>query len=171
VFQNYWPAFTDLIRIPFRDAELVWGIVPLYFGWMLNEVTSPKASYRTALQTGFSFLWAGAHWVYQYSHPVRGARIRSGGAAPVNWLVTGLVLAVGLLALYSGFRRRFPRYGSFLGHTRFANYFMIAVFPIQSGCLLWSWQRLGAMVLFAIPIWVTIELLVAPLHLSGRKGR
>jgi hypothetical protein len=72
----------------------------------------------------------------------------------INVMVTMLVLAVGLAALVSGLRRRFPRYGSFLGHTRFSNYFMIAMFPIQMQHLAWSWDRLMAILLFAVPIWV-----------------
>ena len=36
---------------------------------MLNEMTSSKANYRTAIQTGFSFLWAGIQWLYPYFRP------------------------------------------------------------------------------------------------------
>jgi hypothetical protein len=62
VIDHYWPIFVQLVRVPFENAELIWGIVPLYFGWLLNELTSSKASYQTAVQTGFSFVWAGANW-------------------------------------------------------------------------------------------------------------
>ena len=40
----------------------MWGIVPLYFALLLCELTSVKKSFRTAIQTGFSFLWAEAQW-------------------------------------------------------------------------------------------------------------
>src|SRR6188508_1593524 len=63
---SLWNVFAELIVTPFRHLELIWGIVPLYFGLLLNEMTSTKASYRTAIQTGFSFLWAGAQWLYPY---------------------------------------------------------------------------------------------------------
>ena len=166
---KYWPVFLELIQAPFHNVELIWGIVPLYFGWLLNELTSPKASFRTAIQTGFSFLWAGAHWAYQYSHAARAAGGRGHVFAGVNLGVTVLVLGLGLLALVSGLRRRFPKHGSFLGHTRFANYFMISIFPIQSNCLPWSWERLGAVGLFAVPVWIAVELLVLPVHLHKKK--
>lgn len=58
---GHWAAFAELIVTPFQFMELVWGIVPLYFGLLLNELTSAKANFRTAIQTGFSFLWAGTH--------------------------------------------------------------------------------------------------------------
>jgi hypothetical protein len=171
VLESYWRVFSQLIFTPFQHAELIWGIVPIYFGWLLNESTSPKASFRTAIQTGFSFLWAGAHWVYQYSHPALGSRFRGQSLAAVNFLVTVLVIGFGLIALLSGMRRRFPKHASFLGHTRFANYFMIAIFPIQSNFLAWSWDRLVAIGLFAVPAWVLVELLAATLHLQKKQRR
>ena len=130
---SLWTTFAELICTPFRHVEMIWGIVPLYFGLLLNELTSAKANFRTSIQTGFSFLWAGAQWLYPF--------VKFHGAGPglvlnamgaVNLLVTSLVLVFGVVALISGLVRRFPRYGRFLGHTRFANYFMIAIFPIQA---------------------------------------
>ncbi|MBM3840796.1 MAG: hypothetical protein FJ398_23130 [Verrucomicrobia bacterium] len=55
--------------------------------------------------------------------------------------MTFLALALGAAALISGLRRRFPAYGAFLGHTRFSNYFMIAIFPIQT--LTWPGRGSG----------------------------
>ena len=65
---HYWNIFAGLIATPFEHISLVWGIVPLYFGLLLNELTSDKANFRTALQTGFSFLWAGAQWLWPFSN-------------------------------------------------------------------------------------------------------
>ena len=164
---HYWSVFAELIRAPFSQPELIWGIVPLYFGWVLNELTSSKASYKTAIQTGFGFLWAGAHWTYQAlaahsdSTP---RRLGLEGLLAVNAIVTMLALVLGVTALVCGLRRRFPRYGSFLGHTRFSNYFMIAMFPIQSQHLAWSWDRLIAIVLFAVPIWFVTHVGLMPLR-------
>ena len=53
---SYWATFAGLVATPFEHAALIWGIVPLYFGLLLNELTSDKATFRTAHQTGFSFL-------------------------------------------------------------------------------------------------------------------
>ena len=83
---------------------------------------------------------------------------------PVNLLVTVLVAILGALALISGFRKRFSRYGRFLGHTRFANYFMITIFPIQAHCLPWTWERLAAIVLFAVPVWLALHFGLMPLR-------
>jgi hypothetical protein len=167
--EYYWQVFLELGRTPFAHTQAIWGIVPLYFGWMVNELTSAKASYTTAIQTGFGFIWAATHWIYQYAY------VSSGKATPaispalwsVNALVTVLVLLIGVLALISGLRRKYPRYGSFLGHTRFSNYFMIAIFPIQANYLAWSWDRLAAIAIFAVPTWVILHFGLMPL----RKGR
>jgi hypothetical protein len=167
MIQHYWAAFAELITTTFEHLSLVWGIVPLYFGLLLNELTSDKASFRTAIQTGFSFLWAGAQWLWPYfSHqadlpPIRVATL------PVNFLVTFITITIGVVALVSGLRKKLPKYGRFIGHTRFANYFMIMIFPIQSHYLPWTWERLVVIVLFAVPVWVLMHFGLMPLR--GQK--
>jgi len=78
--------------------------------------------------------------------------------------VTGLVLALGTLALICGLRRRYFKYGSFLGHSRFANYFMITIYPMQAHYLDWTWDRLAAIALFAIPVWLVLHFGLMPLR-------
>jgi hypothetical protein len=159
---NYWSVFAELIRTPFQDISLVWGIVPLYFGLLLNELTSSKANFRTAIQTGFSFLWAGAQWLYFYAHANRHTVHTAEINRPVNLVVTLLVLALGAIALFSGLRRRYPKYGSFLGHMRFANYFMITLYPIQAHYLWWTWERLTVIVVFSVPVWLLLHFGLMP---------
>ena len=163
---GYWAIFLELLGEPFRHIESVWGIVPLYFALLLNETTSTRANYRTAIQTGFSFLWAGAQWVYPYfrPHEAGGPRLELGAMLPVNLAVTGLVIGLGCIALFSGLRKRFPKYGSFLGYTRFSNYFMITIFPIQAHYLLWSWGRLAAIAMFAVPVWIVLHFGLMPIR-------
>ena len=163
---NYWIAFEQIIATPFEHAALIWGIVPLYFGLLLNELTSDKANYRTAVQTGFSFIWAAAHWLYPYFQSGSGGRpwVELGPMLPVQFVVTFLVLAFGVLALYSGIARRYPKYCRFLGHTRFANYFMITIFPMQARALDWTWDRWIAVALFAVPVWVALHFGFMPLR-------
>lgn len=154
----YWDAFARLIRTPFTEASLIWGIVPLYFALLLNELTSGKANFRTAIQTGFSFLWAGAQWLFSYSMDHgKNPRVVLGAMLPVNLFVTFLVIVLGLIAFISGLRKRYPKYFSFLGHTRFANYFMITIFPIQARVLPWEWNFVIAIALFAVPIWLVLH--------------
>jgi len=163
---HYWNTFAELISTPFEHLSLVWGIVPLYFGLLLNELTSTKANYRTALHTGFSFLWAGAQWLWPYflPHAAHGQYLKLNAMLPVNLLVTFLTIALGVIALVSGLRRKFPQYCQFIGHTRFANYFMITIFPIQSHYLEWTWERLIALVLFAVPVWLVLNFGLMPLR-------
>jgi hypothetical protein len=164
--QHYWATFVELIRIPFAHTALVWGIVPLYFAWGLNEVTSSKATYRTAIQTGFSLLWAGAHWLYPYFEAPGPGSPRLGWAAlhTVSVVVTVLVLALGAVTLYCGLRRRFPKHGAFLGHSRFSNYFMIVLYPIQAHYIDWTWDRLTAIGVFAVPLWFLLHFGLMPVR-------
>ncbi len=83
---------------------------------------------------------------------------------PINLFVTFLVLALGAIALVSGLRKKFPKHLTFLGYTRFANYFMITIFPIQSHYLPWTWERLGAIALFAIPTWLFLHFGLMPIR-------
>ena len=163
---NYWTTFVELIQTPFQHLELVWGIVPLYFALLLNELTSAKANFRTAIQTGFSFLWCSVQWLYPYFKPlgpgIPGVDWKA--MLPINLLVTGIVLSLGIVALISGLRRRYPKHCEFLGYTRFSNYFMIAIFPIQTHYLPWTWERLITIALFAIPIWLVLHFGLMPMR-------
>ena len=134
MIQHYWATFVELIRVPFQHVDRFWGIVPLCFAGLLNELTSSKATFRTAIQTGFSFLWAGAHWLWPWvqAPAPRSPRLNWEALHAVGVWVTLLVLVVGGVALLSGLRRRFPKHGTFLGHSRFSIYFMIAIYPIQA---------------------------------------
>ena len=163
---NYWATFAELIATPFQDISLIWGIVPLYFALLLNELTSTKANFRTAIQTGFSFLWAGLQWLYPYfqTHKPGRPTLEFDAMLPINLFVTLVVLAFGAIALVSGLRRRYPKYCSFLGYTRFSNYFMITIYPIQMHHLSWTWERLGAIALFALPIWLLLHFGLMPLR-------
>ncbi len=163
---HYWSVFVELIRTPFQHIELIWGIVPLYFGLLLNELTSAKANSRTAIQTGFSFLWAGAQWLYPYfkAHGPSGPHFALNAMLPIKMLVTFVVLALGAAALFCGLRKRFPQYLRFLGYTRFSNYFMIAIFPMQTGALNWTWEYLVAITLFAVPVWLVLHFGLMPMR-------
>src|SRR5205085_1589037 len=117
------------------------------------------------IQTGFSFLWAGAQWLYPYfTHHGKTPRLELGAMLPVNLFVTFLVIVLGVIAFISGVRKRYPKYFSFLGHTRFANYFMITIFPIQARVLHWEWNFVIAIALFAAPIWLILHLGLMPLR-------
>jgi hypothetical protein len=162
----HWHEFVELIGTPFQHQMLVWGIVPLYFGLLLSELTADKATYRTSLQTGFSFLWAGAQWVWPCFHPQLSgkAELDLNSLPAVNILVTLLVIAFGVVALISGLRKKFPGHLRFIGHTRFANYFMIVIFPIQAHYLSWTWERLFVIVVFAVPVWLGLHFGLMPLR-------
>jgi hypothetical protein len=41
---------------------------------------------------------------------------------------------------------------------------MIAIFPMQSDVLPWTWDRLLAVVIFAVPIWLVLHFGLMPLR-------
>lgn len=165
---HYWHTFVVIFKAPFQHTQLIWGIVPLYFAWLLNELTSSKASFRTAVQTGFTFVWAALQWLFQYTGQHHSSALVPAKSLnawfAVNMFVTMLVLAVGVLALVSGVRRKFPKHGKFLGHTRFAAYFLIAMYPMQARALLWTWDELIAIVIFAVPVWLVVHVGLMPVR-------
>jgi hypothetical protein len=169
VSHYYWTTFVELLVTPFQHVALVWGIVPLYVALLINEMTPSRATFRGALQTGFSFLWAGAQWLYPYfmREPSGAPEIDWQEMRPVNLTVTCIVIALGVVVMVSGIRRRYPKYCAFLGHTRFANYFMITIYPIQAHYLLWTWDRLVAISLFALPVWLVLHLGLMPVRGRG----
>ena len=75
-----------------------------------------------------------------------------------------ITITLGALAFISGVRRKFPKYCSFLGYTRFSNYFMIAIFPLQARYLEWTWDRLIAIALFAVPLWLVLHFGLMPIR-------
>jgi hypothetical protein len=165
---NYWTTFVELIAMPFEHVSLIWGIVPLYFALLLNELTSEKANFQTALQTGFSFLWASAQWIYPYFKPRASMteHVAWDAMTPINLFVTLVVLVLGVVALVSGIRKSYPKYFGFLGRTRFSNYFMITIYGMQSHYpgFNWTWDRLIAIVLFAAPVWLVLHYGLKPLR-------
>lgn len=160
-----WQTLWVLLKTPFSHSSLIWGIVPLYFGWLMNELTSDKKSFNTAIQSGFSFLWAGLHWSQIYFQKGGGlSLIFRNGLPTINVMVTLLVLVVGAVAFFSGIRKRYPKYCSFLGHARFANYFMITIFAMQSNYLAWTWDRLIAIAVFSVPVWIAVHFTFKPIR-------
>ena len=83
---DLWSTFAELIRLPFHHEQLVWGIVPLYFGWAMNELTSAKVTFNTAIQTGFALLWSGAYWAWQAfrNDPAKVVGLNTHGLFAVN---------------------------------------------------------------------------------------
>lgn len=164
--ENLWHVFVELILTPFRHEDMVWGIVPLYFSWVTAELSTSKATPGTALQTGFTLLWAGANWTWQYlrDRPSTIPQLSLNTLLIVKVAVTVAVLLIGTMAFVSGLRRKFPKGFRFLGHARFAGYFLIAIFPMQSAFLPWTWPRLLAVLTFAVPVWVLLHFGLMPIR-------
>jgi hypothetical protein len=157
MLNNLALAFLGLVAAPFRDISMIWGVVPVYVAWLMSETTPQRRSYRTALQTGFSFVWSAAQWYWRFEGHARG---RPPGV--VSLVFTALFALFGLLALWSGIRRRFPKRMAFLGHARFGNYLLVAVYPMMAGALPWTFLRAAAVAVFAPVVWAAVHFLLLP---------
>ncbi len=91
-----------------------------------------------------------------------GPKIALDALLAVNVLVTIGVLGVPVFV--NGLRRRYPRGCSFLGHTWFCNYFMIAIYPIQAHHLGWSAGRALPILAFALPLWLLLHFGLMPVR-------
>jgi hypothetical protein len=96
--------------------------------------------------------------------PAGAPQLELNGMLPVNLFVTFSVIGLGAIALYCGFRRRYPKHFAFLGYTRFSNFFMITIYPIQTHFLTWTWERLAAIAVFAVPIWLILHFGLMPIR-------
>jgi hypothetical protein len=172
VSYEFAETFWQLIHKPLEHPAMIWGIVPLYFSWAMAELSGEKANFKTAIQTGFNLLWAGAQWTWNhFQTPGAAGRLDVNSLFAVNVIVTVITIALGALALFSGVRRKFPKYFSFLGRTRFSSYLTITLFPIQAGYLVWSRERLIAVLIFAIPTWLVLGLVRRGLGVAKAVGK
>lgn len=96
--------------------------------------------------------------------PALAPKITLDALLAVNVLVTIGVLVLGVLAFVNGLRRRYPCGCSFLGHTWFSNYFMIAIYPIPAHYLGWSAGRALAILAFALPLWLLLHFGLMPVR-------
>jgi hypothetical protein len=161
----YWQILWVLLETPFNSSTLIWGVVPLYFGWIMNELASDKRSFRTAIQSGCMFIWAGLHWSQIYFKKGGGlSLVFRDGLPTINVIITLLVLIIGITGFISGISKRYPKYCSLLGHARFTNYFMICIFAMQANYLAWTRDRLVAIIIFALPVWFILYFIFKPVR-------
>lgn len=156
----YVVKLVDLLVAPFRHLSGVWlGIVPLYVSLLLGELYKSKVSFGHAVANGFVMLWAGLNWALHLAN--LGMFAYFGAAkqrAVIAWLVAAITIAIGVFTIVLGFRRKDRTLCEILGHTRFSGYFLITLYPMQTGMIAWNWPSLAAVLIFALPAWFLLYL-------------
>ena len=165
--EAYLVSLVQLIVAPFHKFGAVWlGIVPLYVSLVVGELYKSKVSFGHAVGNGFIMLWAGLNWAMHLSN--FGMFAYLGDAAKqrmvLAWTVTTCCIGLGIFTIILGLRKKDKTLCEILGHTRFSCYFIILLYPMQTGLVTWNMQSLAAILVFALPAWFVI-------YLAGRLMR
>jgi hypothetical protein len=157
--EGYLVRFVDLIVTPFGHLDRVWlGILPLYVSLILGEIYITKVSFGHAVGNGFLMLWAGLSWAVHLANASKFAYVFNSSTKITAWIVTGTCLAIAVFTIVLGLRKKDKPLAGVLGHTRFSGYFLIMLYPMQSGLMAWTWPSLLAVLIFAAPAWFLIFL-------------
>ncbi len=165
--EAYLVSLVQLIVAPFHRFGAVWpGIVPLYVSLVLGELYKSKVSFGHAVGNGFVMLWAGLNWAMCLSN--FGMFAYLGDVAKqrmvLAWTVTACCIGLGIFTIILGLRKKDKTLCQILGHTRFSGYFIILLYPMQTGLITWNMQSVAAILIFALPAWFLI-------YLAGRLMR
>jgi hypothetical protein len=150
--EAYFITLLNLLVVPFRNLDTVWGILPVYATLVLGEIYEGKMNFGRAVINGAMMILVGADWAWHLSRASSWSYLFSEMKLP--WIVTAACLAVGVFTVILGVRRKDKRLATLLGHTRFSAYFLITLYPMQSRLVAWSQDALVAVLVFALPAWL-----------------
>jgi hypothetical protein len=164
--EAYLVSLVQLIEVPFRHFGVVWmGIVPLYVSLVLGELYKSKVSFGHAVGNGFVMLWAGLNWAMHLSNFGMFAYLGDAKQrTALAWMVTVCCIGLGIFTIILGLRKKDKTLCQILGHTRFSGYFIILLYPMQTGLVTWNMKSIAAILIFALPAWFVI-------YLAGRLMR
>ena len=155
--EAYVVKFVQLLVTPFDHLGTAWPILPVYTTLILGEIYKSKVSFGHAVCNGFVMLWAGLNWSRHLSNASITSYLFSTKA--LAWVVSATAIGLGVFAIVLGLRKKDKSLCEVLGHTRFTCYFLILLYPMQSGLVRWNWPNMAAILIFAIPCWFLIYLM------------
>jgi uncharacterized membrane protein YhdT len=163
-------VFGKLLLSPWQRFEVLWGVLPVYASLVIGIFfqAGKKASWASTVASGFALMWVTANWSRHaflaiYRDPAAFEFFRFS----LPFLVTLACMALGVTAIILGVRRKAPRVCQIVGHFTFNTYVLISIYPMQSHLLLWTTERLLAILMFAPVFWVAIFVI----SLSRRKKK
>ncbi len=164
--EGYLVRLVQLIVAPFRDFGHVWlGLVPLYISLLLGELYKSKVSFGHAVGNGFLMLWTGVNWAMHLSNLGFFSYLGSlKDRTAIAWMIAACAVGLGIFTIVLGLRKKDRTLCQVLGHTRFSGYFLITLYPMQVGLVVWNWPSLASVLIFALPAWLFI-------YLAGRLLR
>lgn len=71
-------------------------------------------------------------------------------------------IVLGIVSILMGLRRRKVKLKKYFRHLRLSSYLVIMLYPLQTQILPWGfygWHAVGAIVVFAIPVWLFLTLI------------
>jgi hypothetical protein len=181
-FVDYPVIFWQLLSAPWSNLDVAWGVIPLYMSLMLGELYEPKPSPKNAVQGGANLLWAGIDWGrislmpvliqildrwYAWPPGQRQAHFFECldplffGANPVIITTTMWTIALGIVSVLMGVRKRKLRLGKYFRYVRFSGYVVIMLYPLQTQIIEWGWygwHGVFTILLFAVPVWLLLAL-------------
>lgn len=159
--EAYLLKFVQLLIEPWRHIGQVWlGIVPLYVSLLVDEMYERQVTYGRAIANGFVMVWAGLNWALHLGDLGMFAYFgASKQRVVIAWLVTVATVSIGIFTIVLGFRRKDRALCAILGHARFSGYFLIMLYPMQTGMIPWDWPSLAAVLVLALPAWGVLALL------------
>lgn len=154
--------FWELLSSPWTNLDVAWGIIPLYLSLLVGEIYEAKPSPKNAVQGGANLLWAGLDWgrvsllplVGQLSDLWKGQNL-------LIATMTFFTIALGIVSVFVGLRKRKRKLGKYFRYVRFSGYFVIMLYPLQTNVVPWylhGWMAVLTILIFAVPVWLCLGL-------------
>ncbi len=176
-FENIGRLADTYVRIliaPWQSLEVLWAVIPVYASLVIGIIfqAGKKASWGSTVASGFALIWVTANWSrHAIVTVVRQPDTIEFFKFSIPFLVTLACMALGVVAIVLGFRKKAPRVCQIIGHFTFNTYLLISIYPMQAHLLDWTPQRFAAIALFAPIFWLVIFLFASTRRMKKSKAK
>jgi len=150
-FLSYAQIWLSLIIAPITNFDALWGVIPLYVEGFLAGYYEQDTRGRL-LTGGFIMSFVGMDWTRRLLQ--NNVQIQFN----VQWILVFIFLGYGALALLVVLLKKLDLV-RFLGKRKFAIYFGISFYPLQSGVIPYTTDALISILVMLIPVWLILELI------------
>ncbi len=182
-FIDYPLIFWELLRSPWSNLDVAWGVIPMYMSLVMCELYEPKPSPKNAVQGGANLLWAGIDWgrvslmpllilvlnrwyavpeAERWRHLPQCLEPLMHSPNPLIATTTFATILLGIASIVHGVgKKKKGKISKYFRYGRFSCYFCILLYPLQTQVIAWSehgWKAVFAIVLFALPVWLLLSL-------------
>lgn len=167
-------AYVKILAAPWTSLEVLWAVIPVYASLIIGIIyqAGKKATWGSTVASGFALIWVTANWSrHAIMTVVRQPDTIEVFKFSLPFLVTLACMALGVVAIVLGFRKKAPRVCQIIGHFTFNTYVLISIYPMQAHLLEWTPQRFAAIALFAPIFWLVIFLFASTRRLKKSKAK